>query len=170
MAGTFTGIKKIATRTVFGDVSAIREACGGKEGKEGTKGELFTVYGVANSVKQGESNNGPWTALKGEFRAIGKDGKQYMSTTCFLPDVGLDPVVNALQANDGAQVKFAYKVIAINSPKSATGYEYGVEPIFQPKENDALGELANLIAGTLTAATPAKELPVGKQPDLVKKK
>ena len=97
------------------------------------------VMGVATGIKTGESDKGPWTALLGSFQAINMEtGDTYRSGVCFLPNIMLNLVTPRLLEKESKAVEFAFNIGVKADEKSATGYVYIAEPIFETAENDPL--------------------------------
>jgi hypothetical protein len=128
-------IKKISTKTVFGDV--VLADLPEKESKE-----LIRVVGIATGTQVGMSTYGEWTALKGSFQAINLDtGEEYRSNKCFVPDTITDGVAVALAQDNTKSVEFGVLVSVRRNPNVAKGYEYEVEPLLKMSESDPLESL-----------------------------
>lgn len=127
--GKLTPINKITVATVYGKVSV-------KDIPEGGELKLCRMAGFANDVKQGESNYGPWQAMRGEFSARNdQTGEIFASATCIVPGAMGDMLVNATLAALGedanARVKFSVDVSVRVSPRDANKYEYVVRPVIE---------------------------------------
>ena len=110
------------------------------------KTPLMQVFGIATGVETGESTFGPWTALKGAFRATRTlDGEQFQSGTCFLPKMGSELIVPMLKKEGVEGLEFAFH-IGVVPAENAIGYEYYVEPMLESRENDPLEMLAKRVS------------------------
>ena len=74
------------------------------DGKIKLPGDLYTLIGRANNIREGESAFGPWTELRGEFEAtnIAADspayGQKFISTACFVPGPAGDLLVQQVRS------------------------------------------------------------------------
>lgn len=162
-----TAAKAEATETVESNTGpemlkkiSARNVMGGKVEKPTKATDLYTVFGLANGLKTGQSDYGEWTALLGTFKAIrAHDGKVFFGAKCFLPSPADEMIQDALSAarehDANAAVEFAY-IIGVKPADTATGYEYTVRPVIEQKA-DALAALESRIAGKVPAlAAPTK--------------
>lgn len=132
-------IKKISVRDVFGGKAEILKVVMSDQEK---KHPIMRVVGIASGMRTGESDNGPWTGLKGQFSATNLvTGQEFRSGQCFMPDVANDLVVGALMAEDSSAVEFGFIIYASYDETAATSYIYSAEPLVKPKENDPLAML-----------------------------
>lgn len=131
-------LKKLSIKTVTGlTVAAIREMAT----PEGAP--VMRIMGIAMGTKGGESDNGPWTALRGQFEASNLiTGEVFGGSVLFLPDVALDAILPAL-AGDNANVKFALDITVMKDETSTIGYAYSFVPLLKPDENDPLEKMRN---------------------------
>lgn len=61
--------------------------------------DLYTIIGRANNLRDGESDYGPWTSLRGEFEAVRlHDGKTFIAAECFIPGAAGDLLVNQVRS------------------------------------------------------------------------
>lgn len=126
--------KKLSTVKICGKVRA-------KDIPEGGELDLYEVVGVASGVKSGTTDFGDWQALTGTFAAQNLEtGEQFRSGVCFLPDVGLDPILGQLGAGANA-VEFGWVVGIQEDDDVVCGYSYYVRPLIAADENDPLKEL-----------------------------
>jgi hypothetical protein len=133
-------INKISVATVCGNVKEIV-----KPMKDGESKAIMRVIGIMNATQHGEGDNGPWTALKGEFEAINLlTNKTYISGKCFLPGA-ISDLVSGQLGGDVQKVQFAFDIIIVEDIKSQVGYHYTAKPLIKPAENNALKLLANQI-------------------------
>lgn len=120
-----------------------------------TKKEVFLadVAGVATDIKGGETQYGPWTALKGRFVARDAAGNDYQSSTLIMPDIANDLILNELKDADENThgVQFAFRIVAqpdmVAGELRGKGYKYGATPLLAPKPDDASFRLFALIGG-----------------------
>lgn len=142
---------------------------------------LFSVIGIANDVKEGKSDYGPFTKLIGQFEATRvKDGATFLAPVAFLPEpfhsmVAAavreqvresttyeknekgEPVMDAagepvIKRDGRAAVQFAVMVgFRPTSKKGGTGYEFTVTPVVQPNQADALASLRDAAMKALPA-------------------
>lgn len=127
-------LKKMAPRTV---VQALGLLAIKAPEAEGERRLLYTVVGIAQAYKTGDSSFGPYVAFRGQFRATNPDSKDFiMSGTCFLPQPAQDLIQSALdgmEADEKKGVQFAFDIGIIRAEKSATKYEYTVENLIEPE-------------------------------------
>lgn len=146
-------ISKISVRDVFGGKGQILDLV--MKDKDQSHA-LMRVVGIASGISTGEGDNGPWTGLKGQFRATNLvTGEEFSSGKCFLPNIAQDMIVGALMAETSNAVEFAFDVSAIFDETAATSYVYSAESLIPPTENDPL---AMLYKG-LQAQLPLKSAP-----------
>lgn len=125
-------IKKISVKNCYGKVSAADAPM-----------DILQVVGIATGSRTGESTYGPWVSLRGTFQATNlQTGEVFRGSECFLPDIGVDMVLVALNSKDAQAVEFAVNV-SIKKSESPIGYEYTVTPLMKLQENDPLAALAN---------------------------
>ena len=127
-------IKKISAKTVVGTVTAPEKAT-----------PLYTVMGIANGIKSGQSTYGEWIALTGQFEAMNLEtGESVAAPQCFLPDPLQGMIVAKIRTPDDngvtPSVRFAVE-IGIKPAKSTLGYEYTVRELVDAQENDPLADL-----------------------------
>lgn len=142
-------LKKMSAKNVMG--GRVRLGDGDNER------DLYTIFGLANGLKNGSSDFGDWIALMGQFKAIrAGDGAVFYSAKAFLPDVAQDMIVAAVKSaqedDRNASVEFAY-VIGIRESDTATGYEYTCRPLIEQRA-DALASLESRLVGKLALPNP----------------
>lgn len=140
--------KKLSTKVLVGgrpDIPA-KDATG-----DAKTNWVFEVAGLAQGIKSGESNFGPWSSLMGNFaaRQLVKDdkgaytyGKAYRTGQMFLPDVAMnlvEPVVSNLPRGDS--VEFGFRIGVIRDDTAATGYTYVAESLIEMDKSDPLQKL-----------------------------
>jgi len=136
-------LKKMTPKTVLGETVKVPEK----------RTKMYTIYGVANGFKKGETAFGPWTMLTGNFEAV-KDGVRYISGVCSLPQPMHDMMVAAVKNSD-SDVSFACDVIIDKTDKPGIGYEYFAEPLIEQTENDPLAALRDQVTPLLAAPEEA---------------
>ena len=151
-------IKKISTKVVAGNVKKL--VIDGILAENGGQMNVMRVMGNATAYKTGTSDNGDWTALRGQFKAIAlcgdDEGKEYVSSVCFLPDVAMDMVLAQLMQEGVNGVEFAYDIHIVADEDSATGYVYGCNPLLAPSEDDPLQRLAAQLPELPALSAPKK--------------
>lgn len=127
--GNFSIIKKITVKTVCGVIKAPSKDV-----------NLMRVVGIATGVKSGESNYGPWQAMRGQFQATCLEtGEIFRSGVCILPGVAQDLLIPQLYGTDTKGVEFGME-IGIRPSEVPIGYEYTCNPLFQ-MDNDPLANV-----------------------------
>jgi len=127
-------IKKISAKTIVGDVSPPEKATA-----------LYTVIGIANGIKTGNSTYGEWLALTGQFEAVNLEtGEAYVSPQVFLPEPLQGLIAAKVRTPDEngkmPSVQFAVEV-GFKPSKSTFGYEYTVRELVDSSDNDPLADL-----------------------------
>jgi hypothetical protein len=142
-------IKKISTKTVLGKRPDV---------PEGDKAVfLWDLIGIANGSKHGESANGPYTGLTGQFQAINRlTGEVYRSGIAYPPAVALDMVLGQL-GPEVQSVQFAFSIGVKKDGQAATGYVYVAEPLVNVSENDPLEALIGKVKHALPAPAKAEK-------------
>lgn len=134
-------INKISVATVVGNVKPIV-----KEMKNGDSKIIMRILGIANGTKVGDGDNGPWTALIGEFKATNiLTGKEFISGKCFLPGAISDLVVGQL-GGDTHKVQFGFDIIIVEDIDSQAGYHYTATPLLKPAESNPIALLEKQLA------------------------
>jgi hypothetical protein len=130
-------VKKLGAKQIIGDVKkAVKQFCA----NDGDKVTLYTIFGVANGIKTGTSNFGPWVSFQGTFEATNYvDGASYASNQAFITEPIQSMLMVALEDSDSVQ--FAITVDAKRRDDVAQGYEYITTPHLQTRENDPLAHL-----------------------------
>lgn len=151
-----TMLKKLGAKQIVGNVkSAVVNYCQ----NDGDKVSLYTIIGIANGVKTGTSNYGPWVAFQGKFEASNHvDGLNYASNQAFIVEPLQSMLMAALETTD--EIRFAITVDVKRRDDLNQGYEYLVTPHIHAKENDPLEDLRAAIpkiAAPLKLAAPEPE-------------
>ena len=122
---------------------------------------LCAIYGRCTSFEAGQSDHGEYVKFKGEFEGVNlTTGKTYRSAVLIMPKVLEDLLHQAINLENAGSVDFAVRITAKPNEKSITGYSYGVEPLIQPAESDALKALRS-------TAMAQVQLGISHQPETV---
>lgn len=143
--------------------------------------DLYTVIGRAHNLRDGESQFGPWTSLRGEFEAVRmSDGETFISAECFIPGPAGDLLIAQVRKFIESPVEVSpeqYKksgrtynvtgeyvemalVISTKASSREAGqpYEFVVRPIVPVQKADALAALRERMAKALPRlAAPKKD-------------
>lgn len=118
----------------------IKGVCGELEDKLGDNKDM-NVAKIIGIVKDKEAVVGQYGTsyrLKGEFKATNLMTKnEYFSANCFLPGLAEDLVVGQMDPQGENAIQFAF-IIGIKAAKNKVGYEFTVQPLIKPAENNAL--------------------------------
>lgn len=148
--GTVTLLRKITSKTVCGTIE-----------KPEKKTHLYTLSGVVNDTKSGESNFGAWTALLGRFLAQRADGAEFSAPKAHVPEPVSSGLVDAIKAAQREymeaadrgekpampEVRFSIRVGLIpqvDQSRGGRGYEYVCDTIQAPEQRGALDDLRQL--------------------------
>lgn len=166
-------IKKISTKTVFGDVQIEALVEHHKKNGADVSMPMMRVLGQAVGLKHGTSAYGPWTALIGRFKATNlQTGETMESSQCFLPEIALVQIQLALansQAAGGGAVLFGVDVSVSMIPleKRKPGgvpYEYSFDPLSEPSPDDPILALESQIQAGPKALQLAAHAPAAGTP------
>ena len=146
-------VRKLSVATVWGKID-LKELL--KAPDEAMT--LMTVLGSGVSTKTGTHTYGDWTALQGMFEATNAEtGEVFQSSTLFLPDVALTPILVQLAGPGVTGIEFAIEVgvkYARNAKPGGAAYEYTWRPLLPPDENDPISRIkARLLALPAPAAS-----------------
>ena len=112
---------------------------------------LYTVFGIARTTRSGEGDNGPWTALVGNFEAVRtEDGAVFKGVQLFLPEPLNSIMADKLREEDVEEIQFAVN-IGIKPSETPIGYEYTCETVVDADEADPLAQLRTQALPQLTA-------------------
>lgn len=170
--GTFarpTPAKKMAAKSIIGNVKTAIKAAGGKPDQLDDEGNvteaanfvpLFQATAQIKGIKTGNSTFGEWVAYVGEVWGVNLVTKEvFKGSELYLPseaDIVLrDPLTKALK--DGLIVEVAVLVEAALK-RTATGYQYRVRPLQaldQSGESRAAQMLMQYAGDVLKLAAPA---------------
>jgi len=127
-------IKKISPKTIIGKIAIPEKATA-----------LFTVIGICNGLKTGQSTYGDWMALTGQFEAMNLEtGEASVAPQVFLPEPlnGLIAAKVRTPDENGQPVSIRFAVeVGVKPAKTATGYEYTVRELVDSTDNDPLADL-----------------------------
>jgi len=103
---------------------------------------VMEIIGFADSYKVDKGTYGDYPVIFGDFLARSPDGEQARAGKLIVPMFVFDMFRSALDAGE-TRLEIGFRVGTRPSEKGNTGYEYTVEPLFQPKpEDDPLLKLA----------------------------
>lgn len=123
-------IKKISVKTVHGKVTPPAQG-------EITK--IMSVMGVADGLKTGTTTIGEYTALEGDFVAKNDRGQSYRASLCFLPDIALTPILQALKHSEA--VEFVIDISVKGDSTSPVKYSYTFSSPLPPEKDDVIARL-----------------------------
>lgn len=178
MSGEAKMIKKISTATVYGAVG---------QPQQGETIPLYQLMGIVEGYKMVESPFGPSPRFEGEFLAIAytepkrdevtkkmtvppeMSSDMYTATKLFMVQPFCDMMVNAVD-KAGEKPSLEFKVIVgvnwqAGKGGKKDGYVYYVQPIVQPRTNDAMQRLL-----AMTMPEPVKAVETVKVAETVKGK
>lgn len=148
-------IRKISAARVVGNVKAFAPRPNQDGGIPKDVVPLFRIFGSASDVRPGNSDNGPFVALKGRFEAVSLLPDQdtgeirdetFVAPECFLPEPTHSILVGELTAknSEGKRVvdslDFAFEV-GVKAAKNPVGYEYVCMPLVEHQGSDPLSAL-----------------------------
>lgn len=117
---------------------------------------LATVFGRCSNKEAGTSDHGEFVKFKGEFEGFNvSNGESYRSGVLIVPKVLESLLDQAITLDDVNAVDFAVEIWAEPNDKSITGYSYGVKPLIEPAESDALAQLRQLARSKMTQVIEA---------------
>lgn len=128
---------------------------------DGTSLKVCKITGRTTSAKTGQSENGEYTALLGEF--VGLDmvtGEVFNSGKCILPNFVSETIAAALLESQA--VEFALEIGAVAKEDAATGYEFTVRPLVNTEPTDNMKRL--LTAAGIDTGAPKKDGDKGSDP------
>lgn len=144
-------LKKLTIREFIGSKSAILAyALTGKASPDAVTGSpiaLMRVLGSVSGFKAGETDNGPYVVLLGDFQGTNLQTGEIIEgvTKCILPDMIGDAVASAIHGG-AAQVDFAVELFVTFSEKAATMYEYSAKSLLKPETPKPIAALAARMA------------------------
>lgn len=111
--------------------------------------KLARVYGVANGVKQVQTDMGLANALIGQFEGQNlSTGAIYRSTKLYLAGGADETIIAALAGNEDSKgVQFAFEIAAQPDEKSSIGYRYQIVSLLKPADNDVLSSIRTALPG-----------------------
>lgn len=120
------------------------------------KGEqhLLRIIGVANDLKKGMGEHGPWVAFVGNFEATNVvTGEVFRSSKCFLPESFTGMLAASVADNKDGNVQFAVDV-GVKPATTMIGYEFTVKPLLEVSDSDPLTLLKNSLSGIPALPAP----------------
>lgn len=111
--------------------------------------EILQIIGFVQRVVAGESDNGPYMKLHGEFEAVNLVTGEVFSDvgTAILPNFLGDRIANAIKAG-ADNVQFGVKILAHYEETAATGYVFTAETLMTPQKSRNLEAIKSMILGT----------------------
>lgn len=114
---------------------------------------VATIYGRCTKKEVGQTQYGDFVKFGGEFEGVNaQTGEAYRAGTLIVPQILEALLDNAINVDENNAVDFAVEVWVKPSEKSKTGYVYGIKPLIEPAESDALAQLRNLAKAPALAA------------------
>lgn len=137
-----TNVRKISVKEVFGaiDIEQLIAA-------ENKEQHVMDVYGVANGIKPGCNDLGPYVKFLGRFKAIsGKTGEVFESAVLLLPKFLEEQLAAVVIVGDTTnQVDFAFRVRVRYDKDVVTKYIYIADSLVETKESAAMLSLEDRI-------------------------
>jgi len=127
--------------------------------KEGILHTIVKIFGLCHSAKPGQSDNGEFLKLSGEFTGVNlTTGELYSSSTAILPNFISDQFVSVLKEH--GSVEFALEIGVERRDNTATGYVFSVKSLMPAKSSNRMLELmaANGGADVVKLAAPAAQI------------
>lgn len=165
--------KVINTKSVFGSKADVQTLVLPEENRK-TPQFLFRVMGQITGYVQGPSkfkrtdaetgevSEQMWTKFAGDFYAVNRDGREYESAICFLPDYVGGPMMQAIKDDqEHNAVDFAFDIYAAYSDKSATSYEFIAQPLRRDTGPSAIERMQENLPA-LPGATKPKQIAKAK--------
>ncbi len=116
---------------------------------------VMDIIGFADSYKIEKGTYGDYPIVYGDFLARSPSGEQARAGKLIVPMFVFDMFRSALDAGE-TRLEVGFSVSTRPSEKGNSGYEYVVQPLFQPKpEDDPLLKLAG--RAKLLASPKAKD-------------
>jgi hypothetical protein len=166
-------IRKISAPRIVGNVKAYapRQGADGSLPKDVVP--LYRVFGSGADVRTGNSDNGPFVALKGRFEAVSLvadpetgevSGQVFVAPECFLPEPTHSILVAELTQKDAdgkrvvSSLDFAFEV-GVKAAKNPVGYEYVCVPLMEHTGSDPLAALRSKVASLPSVLPGASKAP-----------
>lgn len=112
---------------------------------------LATIYGRCTNKEAGSSDHGEYIKFKGEFEGLNvSNGESYRANVMIVPKILEGLLDQAIQLDEANAVDFAVEIWAHPNEKSITGYSYGIKPLIEPEESDALAQLRKISKSKMT--------------------
>ncbi len=151
-------LKKIA----IASVNSIRQGFKVESDKDGFKDFApflaMRVVGIAREYENKTSETmGISQQFKGEFRAFNKDGQEFASPVCYLPEPAQGLLKGALDGADGGAVEFGFDIMVHPNKTAIKGYEFAVSTLLPAKPSESLAALVHRVHNALPAPQPEAE-------------
>ena len=135
-------------------VAGINSIRGGFKVKRGDDGHLpfdtflgMRVMGITHDYNERVSENmGVSYQFLGEFRAWNREGTEFASPVCFLPEPAQGILKAGLDGADGS-VEFGFDVFIKYNKTAILGYEFLVESLLDAKPSEGLARLVSRVQG-----------------------
>lgn len=112
---------------------------------------LATIFGRCTAKEAGSSDHGEYVKFKGEFEGFNvSNGESYRANVMIVPKILEGLLDQAIVLDEVNAVDFAVEIWAEPNEKSITGYSYGVKPLIEPEESDALAQLREISKSKMT--------------------
>lgn len=133
-------VRKISPKTICPDIKAIAKALSEDEPGPIFLGRVLAMVRGAESVS---TSYGDSTKFKGEFRAFDADGREFISSSAYFPEVIADELLNglSLREDENATIEFACDLF-IRYADTQVGYQYEVEVHTEARSSEPLAALA----------------------------
>lgn len=122
---------------------------------------LYRIWGVADSVRHGDSTYGQWTGFIGNFSAIRfSDSQLFKAPEAFLQGASEtlleDALAKAKKDDPSASVTFAFDIGVRPSAKwiaedKGNSYEYTIKTVLESQQHDPLAALTEEVMKSLPA-------------------
>lgn len=130
---------------------------------------LIKIMGITSSANPGQTDNGEYLRLFGQFRAVNmQTGEEFDSSQCILPSFISDSIADALSRS--SEVEFALMIGAKYEPTSVTEYVFTVTPLIEPKVSDKMAALLAVSDAYVPPALPAPKAEASTKPAAKAKK
>ncbi len=135
-------------------VAGINSIRGGFKVKRGDEGFLpfdtflgMRVMGITHDYNEKVSDNmGVSYQFLGEFRAWNREGTEFASPVCYLPEPAQGILKAGLDGTDGS-VEFGFDVFIKYNKTAILGYEFLLESLLDAKPSEGLAHLVSRVHG-----------------------
>lgn len=149
---------------VGGKAELLKIAQTGKEKPDSSTGKaipILMVIGQAHGAVAGESDNGPYLKLKGEFEATNLVTGEIIPnvSTAILPNFVADMIASAMKANSDNPVDFGITFSVSYDETAATMYKFDAESLMPAEPARAVSAIkARLQQAGIALPTPVNVL------------